>query len=150
MGCEIRSSMDTVDRRHDSAGDPRSTSTTNASEADHILVAGRVKPHTGFVGEIESGLHKMMLIGLGKHRGACIYHKAIKDFSFGEIIRAVAEVVLRKCRVLAGLAIIENASDETALIEAVAPADFFERERSSPSSRPGRGCRGCRWRMWTC
>lgn len=129
MGCEVRSSMDTVVVDTTPQGIPVHFD-RNASEADHVLVAGRVKPHTGFVGEIESGLHKMMLIGLGKHRGACIYHKAIKDFSFGEIIHAVAEVVLRKCRVLAGLAIIENASDETALIEAVAPTDFFERERA--------------------
>jgi len=129
MGCEVRSSMDTVVVDTTPQGIPVHFD-RNASEADHVIVAGRVKPHTGFVGEIESGLHKMMLIGLGKHRGACIYHKAIKDFSFGEIIHAVAEVVLRKCRVLAGLAIIENASDETALIEAVAPTDFFERERA--------------------
>ena len=102
----------------------------HAYEADHVIVCGRVKPHTGFVGPIESGLHKMMLIGLGKHRGAKIYHRAIKDFSFLEIILAVADVILAKCRVAAGLAIVENAYDETALIEAVAPDRFFEREEA--------------------
>ena len=68
----------------------------HAFECDHVIVAGRVKPHTGFVGEIESGLHKMMLIGLGKHEGAKIYHRAILDYSFREIIHAVADVVLEK------------------------------------------------------
>ena len=101
----------------------------HAYEADHVLVCGRIKPHTGFVGEIESGLHKMMLIGLGKHAGAIIYHRAIMDFSFLEIIRAVADEVLKRCKVIAGLGIVENAYDETGLIAAVAPEDFFEREK---------------------
>ena len=55
-----------------------------------MLVAGRVKPHTDFVGDIESGLMKMMLIGLGKHDGAKIYHRAIQNYSFGQIVRSVA------------------------------------------------------------
>jgi hypothetical protein len=100
-----------------------------AFEADHVLVCGRVKPHTLFVGEIESGLMKMMLIGLGKCAGADVYHRAIEDYSFDQIVRRVAGVVREKCRVLAGLAIVENAYDETALIEAVAPADFETREK---------------------
>jgi hypothetical protein len=100
-----------------------------ASEADHVLVCGRVKPHTGFVGDIESGLMKMMLIGLGKHNGAIIYHKAINDYTFGQIIRSVAREVLSKCHIVAGLAIVENSLDETAKILAVHPEEFEEREK---------------------
>lgn len=129
IGCEIRSSMETVIVETTPQGIPVHFD-KNAYAADHVIVAGRVKPHTGFVGEIESGLHKMMLIGLGKHAGAKIYHRAIQEFSFMEIIRAVADVVLRRCRVAAGVAIVENAYDETALIEAVAPEQFFEREKA--------------------
>ena len=125
---EIRSSMETVVVDETPQGIPVHFD-KNAFEADHVVVSGRVKPHTGFVGEIESGLHKMMLIGLGKHNGAKIYHRAIQDYSFAEIIQAVAAVVLQKCSVVAGLAIVENAYDETALLEAVAPADFYEREK---------------------
>ncbi len=99
-----------------------------ASEADHVFVCNRVKPHTRFVGPIESGLHKMMLIGLGKHEGAKVYHRAILDYSFPEILEAVAEQVLKVCRVCGGMAIIENAEDETALIEAVPPEKFSTRE----------------------
>src|SRR5690606_31665351 len=95
---------------------------------DHVIIMGRVKPHTMFVGDIESGLHKMMLIGLGKHAGALTCHRAIKSYSFDEIIRAVADVVLKRCHVIAGLAIVENAYDETALIEAVPPDQFYDRE----------------------
>lgn len=129
LGAEIRASMETVVVDTTPQGIPVHFD-RHAYEADHVLVAGRIKPHTGFVGEIESGLHKMMLIGLGKHAGAKIYHRAIQDYSFLEIIRAVAEVVLQKCKVVAGVAIVENSRDETALIEAVAPHDFFEREKA--------------------
>ena len=126
-GAEIRSSMETVIVDTTPQGIPVHFD-KHAFNCDHVLVVGRVKPHTGFVGPVESGLHKMMLIGLGKHEGAKIYHRAILDFSFLEIIRAVADVVLKKCRIVAGLAIVENAYDETGLIAAVAPSQFFERE----------------------
>ncbi|MCA9026835.1 MAG: DUF2088 domain-containing protein [Planctomycetaceae bacterium] len=127
-GAEIRSSMETIIVETTPQGIPVHFD-KHASMADHVIVAGRVKPHTGFVGEIESGLHKMMLIGLGKHEGAKIYHRAIRDYSFIEIIRAVADVVISRCKVLAGVAIIENAYDETGRIEAVPPEQFFDRER---------------------
>lgn len=128
VGAEIRSSMETVVVARTAQGLPVHFDRV-AYEADHVIVMGRIKPHTMFVGDIESGLHKMMLIGLGKHAGALTYHRAIKSYTFDSIIRAVADVVLEKCKVLAGVAIVENAYDETALIEAVAPADFSTRER---------------------
>ncbi len=127
MGCEIRASMETIIVDTTPQGIPVHFD-KHASLADHVLVVGRVKPHTGFVGDVESGLHKMMLIGLGKHSGAKIYHRAIADYAFMDIIMAVAEKVISKCRVVAGLAIVENASDETALIEAVPPDKFLARE----------------------
>lgn len=128
MGCELRASMETVIVDRTPQGIPVHFD-KHASQADHVFIVGRVKPHTGFVGDVESGLHKMMLIGLGKHEGAKIYHRAIADFSFMEIITAVAASVISKCRVVGGLAIVENAYDETALIEAVAPERFLEREK---------------------
>lgn len=127
-GAEIRATMETVVVDETPQGIPVHFD-RHAWEADHVLVCGRVKPHTGFVGEIESGLHKMMLIGLGKHEGAKIYHRAIQDYSWIEIVTAVAQSVLQKCQVIGGLAIVENAYDETALLEAVAPTDFLEREK---------------------
>lgn len=127
VGAPIRSSMETVVVAETPEGLPVHFD-RNAYEADHVIVANRVKPHTRFVGEIESGLHKMMLIGLGKHNGARVYHRAIMEYSFGQIIRAVAGKVLERCDILCGLAIVENAYDETALIEAVPPELFYERE----------------------
>jgi hypothetical protein len=127
-GCEIRSSMETITVCEAAEGFPVHFD-KHASNADHVVVCGRVKPHTGFVGDIESGLMKMMLIGLGKHDGAKIYHRAIMDHSFGQIVRSVAREVLSKCRVVAGVATVENGYDETAKIAAVSPAEFEEREK---------------------
>lgn len=126
-GAEIRASMETVVVDQTPQGIPVHFD-KHAFECDHVIVCGRIKPHTGFVGPVESGLHKMMLIGLGKHEGAKLYHRAILDYSFLEIIRAVGESVLKKCRVLCGVGIVENAKDETGLIEAVPPETFYERE----------------------
>lgn len=127
-GCPIRSSMETVTICQAAEGFPVHFD-RHASGADHVLVCGRIKPHTRFVGDIESGLMKMLLIGLGKHAGALVYHQAIQDYSFGQIVRSVAREVIQRCRILAGLAMVENAYDETALITAVAPDDFESRER---------------------
>ena len=127
-GCPIRSSMEVV-QVGTVEGEVPVYFDRYASEADHVVVAGRVKPHTGFVGEIESGLHKMMLIGLGKHRGAAVYHQAIVQYSFDRIVRAVGQEVIDKCRVLFGLAIVENQYDRTAEIDAVPPERFVEREK---------------------
>ncbi|NOX53436.1 MAG: DUF2088 domain-containing protein [Planctomycetes bacterium] len=128
VGAPIRSTMETVVVAETPQGVPVHFD-KYAYEADHVFVWGRVKPHTCFTGEIESGLHKMMLIGLGKHAGAEVYHRAILDFPFMEIIEAVGRVVLEKCHVVGGLAVVENAYDETALIEAVPPDRFLEREK---------------------
>ena len=70
----------------------------------------------------------MMLIGLGKKNGAEVYHRAIIDYSFARIIRSVVSKVFANCGILAGLAVIENAYDETARIEAMLPEDFEARE----------------------
>ncbi len=127
-GCPIRASMETVvvcqtDEGFDVHFD------RHAFEADHVIVCNRIKPHTDFVGDVESGLMKMMLIGLGKHTGAKIYHRAIQDHSFGQIVRSVAGRVLQSCRIAAGVAIVENGYDETAQIVAVAPHEFEDREK---------------------
>lgn len=128
VGCPIRSSMETVvviraaegyDVHFDRA----------AFEADHVVVCNRVKPHSDFAGEIESGLLKMLMIGLGKREGANVYHRAVNDFGFDRIVNDVADEVLRRCHILAGVGIVENAYDHTARIEAVPPERFVEREK---------------------
>jgi hypothetical protein len=127
-GCPIRASMETVVVCKTAEGFDVHFD-RQAFGADHVIVCNRVKPHTDFVGEIESGLMKMMLIGLGKHEGAKIYHRAIQDYSFSQIVRSVAGRVLESCRIAAGLAIVENGYDETAVIAAVAPREFESGEK---------------------
>ncbi len=127
-GCPIRSSMETVIVCQTAEGFNVHFD-RHAFGADHVLVCNRIKPHTGFVGEIESGLMKMMLIGLGKHEGAKVYHSAIQDYSFGQIVRSVAGRVLESCRIAGGIAIVENPYDETAAIVALAPQEFEPREK---------------------
>lgn len=128
LGCPIHSSVETVVVGQAREGFPIHFDRI-AFEADHVMVCNRVKSHTGFVGDIESGLMKMLLIGLGNCAGATIYHRAIRDYSFDQIIRSAAGEVIARCPILAGLAIVENAYDETACLEAVEPAEFESREK---------------------
>jgi hypothetical protein len=127
-GCPIKASMETVVVCQTVEGFPVHFD-RHAFGADHVIVCGRVKPHTDFTGDIQSGLMKMMLIGLGKHEGAKVYHRAIHDYNFPQIVRSVAGRVLRDCKILAGVAIIENGYDETALIAAVRPEELEAREK---------------------
>jgi hypothetical protein len=128
VGCPIRSSMETVVVGRAAEGFPIHFDRT-AFEADHVFICNRVKPHTAFSGDIESGLMKMLMIGLGNFTGAETYHRAIRDCGFDQIIRSAASQVLARCHILAGLAIVENAYDRTARIEAVPPEMFESREK---------------------
>lgn len=100
-----------------------------ASEAKHILVMNRIKPHTDFFGEIESGLHKIMTIGLGKHKGAQYYHQAAVEYGLGHIIFTVGQTVLKNAPVLCGVGILENGYDETSEIIAIKPEEFAKEEK---------------------
>jgi len=128
LGAPIRSSMETVLLGETDDGIPVHFDRI-ASQADRIIVVNRIKPHTSFAGEIESGLMKMMMIGLGNHTGAVVYHRAIVTHTFDRIVRTVGRLVRARCPITLGLAILENAYDQTAAVEAVLPEDFETRER---------------------
>jgi hypothetical protein len=89
----------------------------------------RVKPHTDFKGSIESGLFKMMTIGLGKWKGALQYHRANVNHGYETVITAVGREMLAKARIGFGLGIVENGYDETAHIEAFSPEALESGER---------------------
>jgi hypothetical protein len=127
VGVPIRASMDTVQVGVTAEGFPVLLDRI-ASEADHIGVVARVKPHTAFHGPIESGLLKMMMIGLGKHAGALLYHRVLLEQPYDSVVRSVGRTLRRNAPVAFGLAVVENAYDETALVEAVAPEQFEPRE----------------------
>lgn len=128
MGCPLKSSMEVVE-----IGKVKGTTVfcdKNAWGADHIVVVGRIKTHTDFDGEIESGLYKMMAIGLGKQHGAENYHRAGHHYSYGEIFPLVGQAVLDAGHVLFGLGIVENGLDQTAKVQAVLPKDFAAVEKA--------------------
>jgi hypothetical protein len=127
VGVPIRASMEVVQRGNTPEGFPVYLD-AHAAEADHIAVIARVKPHTGYHGPVESGLLKMMMIGLGKHVGALAYHRILLEQPYDTVVRSVARVLLAAAPVAFGLGIVENAYDETALIEAVPPEQFEPRE----------------------
>ena len=127
MGCPLRASMEVV-QVGEALGLPVWCDKT-ASEADWIGVVNRVKPHTDFKGEIESGLFKMMTIGLGKYRGATQYHRANVNHGYETVITAVGREMLAKARIGFGLGVVENGYDETAYVEAFSAADLEAGER---------------------
>lgn len=100
----------------------------NASQADAIIPINRIKPHTDFHDEIESGIAKIMVIGLGKHKGALSIHK---DGASGlrQIIPAAARLITEKMPIFFGVAMVENAYHETALIEAIGRDELEEKEK---------------------
>lgn len=98
-----------------------------AAEADGIVLVNRIKPHTAFRGPYESGLMKMMAIGLGKQKGAETCHAAGFE-NMAENIPRFAAAVLKNCNILAGIAILENAYDETREVIALAADEIPEQE----------------------
>jgi hypothetical protein len=125
--CPIRADMETVVVGQAEQGFPIHFDRI-ARQADHVFLCGRVKPHTMLAGRYQSGLVKMLLIGLGKQNGAQVYHRAMLDFGFDAFAPAVARRLMRECRIVAGLAVLENAYDEVAQLVALRPEEIEARE----------------------
>jgi hypothetical protein len=126
IGAPIRATMETRAIGRTGEGHPVHIDRF-AAEADGIIVVGRIKPHTSFHGPFESGLMKMMAIGLGKHRGAEICHAA--GFGrFPQMVPDFGRAVLSGTNILFGVGIVENAYDETFRIEAVPKGAIETRE----------------------
>ena len=126
MGCEIRSSMEAVLLGTSSRG-RQVYMDKNAASADGIIPVCRVKPHNAFRGKYESGICKMLTVGLGKQQGASIVHSDGMDV-IAENIESMARVVLERAPMLFAVACVENAYDETYAVEAVRREDVLARE----------------------
>lgn len=100
-----------------------------AAEADGIVVYNKVKPHTDFKGEHESGLLKMIAIGLAKHQGCSWFHKQGFD-TFAERIPMVAKMFLEKMPVLFGVGVIQNAYDDISDIGVFAREKIVEGDKT--------------------
>jgi hypothetical protein len=128
VGAPILSSMEVVEIGRSRFGFPVLVD-KHASEADGIVVVNRIKPHTEFEGPIESGLMKMMAIGLGKHKGCLEVHKQTVQYGYRDVIPEIGGMILEKLPVLFGVGLLENVYDETAVIRAILPSQFLEEEK---------------------
>lgn len=108
----------------------------NAWEADGILVLNRIKPHTDFNGAIESGLLKMISVGLGKRDGARETHRWSRRYGNERVIRAIAGVTLSAGKILGGLAVVENEMHQIAMVRAALPEGITALEEATlPAAR---------------
>jgi len=124
MGCPLISQLEVVSLGKTSDGIEAFMDRV-AYEADGVMLVGRVKWHTDFAGRIESGLFKMMAIGLGKFAGAQRYHSYAYRLGLEHVIRTVGRQVLGSGKILGGLAILEDAWHNTAKLDAV-PVEVME------------------------
>lgn len=127
MGCPVISQLEVVSLGTTSDG-IEAFMDRRAFESDGVMLIGRVKWHTDFAGKIESGLFKMMAIGLGKFAGAQRYHTYAYCLGLEHVIRSVGRQVLSCGKVLGGLAILEDANHHTGQVTAVPVEQMEQRE----------------------
>jgi len=130
LGVEIRSSMEAVLLGTTPEGS-KVFMDRNAWESDGVVVVNRIKPHTDFSGKIESGLLKMMTIGMGKLEGAAEGHRRSWKYGFETTIRSVSAKVLASGKILFGLAVVENELHQIAAARAALPEDLVAQEEST-------------------
>ena len=130
MGCPLVSQLEVVSLGKTADG-IEAFMDRKAYESDGVMLVGRVKWHTDFAGKIESGLFKMMAIGLGKFAGAQRYHSYAYRLGLEHVIRTVGRQVLGSGRILGGLAILEDAWHNTARLEAVPVEAMEQREEAN-------------------
>src|SRR4029079_17110490 len=117
LGVPVKTDMITVKLGTNSWGEPVFWD-KNAWEADAVVTVSRVKAHTDFRGKVESGIAKMLVIGLGKRDGAAQHHRwGVRGLR--DMLPETAKVILEKTKFIAGLAILENANEETARLQVV-------------------------------
>jgi hypothetical protein len=130
VGAEIRSSTETLRVGTTPHGFPVFADRL-AWESDGIVVVNRVKPHSDLIGAVESGILKMMAIGLGKREGATEGHKQFLRYGFEPTIRAVSANILASGKILCGVAIVENELHAVAEVRAALPEDMVAVEESA-------------------
>ena len=97
-------------------------------EADHVLLINRVKEHTEYIGDTESGILKMAVVGLGRHLGAESMHQLAVNITYQKSITAIARVLFDKLNILGALAILENHGNQLRRVEPISSGDVFDRE----------------------
>ncbi|MEM3381878.1 MAG: lactate racemase domain-containing protein [Candidatus Bathyarchaeia archaeon] len=126
VGAPIISSLEVDVLGHLEDGTPVYIS-RDANEADGIIVVNRVKPHTDFKDKIESGLVKMLVIGMGKQKGAESLHSFLAD-GYHRVMLDMARLILEKAKIICGVAIVEDGYHQTSIIRAIPPERIVEEE----------------------
>jgi hypothetical protein len=130
MGCPIVSQLEVVSLGKTADG-IETFMDKAAYQSDGIMLVGRVKWHTDFAGKIESGLFKMMAIGLGKFAGAQRYHTYAYRLGLEHVVLTVGRQVLQSGKILGGLAVMEDANHNTAKLDAVPVEEMEAREEAN-------------------
>jgi len=129
VGAPILSSMEVKEIGRTSFGTPVLIDKNICEQADKIIVVNRIKPHTDFDHEVESGISKMIIIGMGKHKGALMAHRLTIKHGFATMFKEVLPVIRRALPFFFGVGIIENQYDQTASLHILEPQNFYEGEK---------------------
>ena len=129
VGAPIASSMEVKEIGRTKFGTPVLIDANICAQADKIIVVNRIKPHTDFDFAIESGLNKMMVIGMGKHKGALMAHRLTIKHGYSTMLSEVQPVILKALPFFFGVGIVENQYDQTASLHLLEPQNFWEGEK---------------------
>ena len=129
VGVPIVSSMDVKEIGRTRFGTPVLVDKNICEQADKIVVVNRIKPHTDFDHDVESGISKMIVIGMGKHQGALMAHRLTIKNGYPAIFREVLPITRKALPFFFGVGIIENQYDQTAFLHLLEPKDFYEGEK---------------------
>ncbi|MDI6754031.1 MAG: lactate racemase domain-containing protein [Thermodesulfobacteriota bacterium] len=129
VGAPIVSSMEVKEVGRTKFGTPVLIDANICSQADKIIVVNRIKPHTDFDFEVESGLNKMIVIGMGKHKGALMAHRLTIKHGYSTMLPEVQPIILQALPFFFSVGIIENQYDQTASLHLLEPRNFWEGEK---------------------
>ncbi|NVM43364.1 MAG: DUF2088 domain-containing protein [Candidatus Lokiarchaeota archaeon] len=127
VGCPIKASMDVVKIGESEFGTPVYLD-KYASLADKIIVINKINSHSEFIGEFESGVSKMCLIGLGKHEGAKTYHRLIDQYGWPRVSKSLLKVVLENTPIVCGVLIVQNINNQPSQLYVLRPEEFSTKE----------------------
>lgn len=130
IGCPVScsSEVDLIDEFQEQGRSISVYCAKEALQADGVIVLNRIKPHTSFSGNYESGLLKMMTVGMGRAKGADMFH-SLGANHLARMIPLISSRVLERAPVLGGIGILENAKEHTAVMEGIPHDRMFEREK---------------------
>lgn len=129
MGCKIKATMDVVEIAQTEFEMPVYIDKF-AAKADKIIIVNKIKSHSKFIGDVESGITKMCVMGLGKQKGAKLYHRIIEEHSWQLVVSSLRKTILQKMPIICGIGIIQNIYGQTAEIHLLNPKDFEKKEPS--------------------